>query len=572
MGSTKGLIVTTLSGIPASSGAAVGPFFLLNTNIPVPNGQPSHQSFEAEGHALNMAIKNVGLDLESRASRTTGELKEILLATVEIATDPAIAEEAAGFIASGHTASYAIVKAAEVFQELLAASGGYLAERVSDVANIRDRVLCEIAGIAYPEIPHFDVPTVLIAQDLSPADTADLETNKILAIVTAGGGPTSHTAIIARSNGIAAIVACPGVVKAAQLNAGKTVAVNATNGQVTFNPDLGLKSQIAATVEKIKARKSRAIARSADGYVTTDGTAVPIYANIGRLEDTVAAVNAGADGVGLLRTELLYLDRNDAPTLQEQTAIYAELFAPFSGQKVVIRTLDAGADKPMAFINFDHEPNPALGVRGYRTIFGHEHLLRTQLQAIANASKMTKAEVWVMAPMITLPGEAVAFVSMAREYGLTKAGVMIEVPAAIFHAEEITKVCDFVSIGTNDLGQYLHAADRESAPLAGFNDPWQPALLRAVHQVARAGVKNNTPVGVCGEAASDAALALVLIGLGVSSLSCSVATLTDVAQAVTSHSVQQLILAGNAAIVANTAQEAKNSARLHLSELVNLGL
>jgi phosphotransferase system enzyme I (PtsI) len=248
------------------------------------------------------------------------------------------------------------------------------------------------------------------------------------------------------------------------------------------------------------------------------------------------------------------------------------LFQPFSGQKVVIRTLDAGADKPMAFINFDHEPNPALGVRGYRTIFGHEHLLRTQLQAIANAAKATTAEVWVMAPMITLPGEAAAFVAMAREYGLTKAGVMIEVPAAIFHADEITKVCDFVSIGTNDLGQYLHAADRESAPLAGFNDPWQPALLRAVHQVAQAGVKNNTPVGVCGEAASDAALASVLIGLGVSSLSCSVATLTDVAQAITAHSLQQLVLAGNVAIAANTAQDAKNSARVHLSELVNLGL
>jgi len=564
--------VTTLSGIPASSGAAVGPFFLLNTNIPVPNGQPSHQSFEAEGHALNLAIKNVGLDLEARASRTTGEVQEILLATAEIATDPAIAEEAAGFIASGHTASYAMVKATEVFQELLAASGGYLAERVSDVANIRDRVLCEITGIAYPEIPHFDVPTVLIAQDLSPADTADLETDKILAIVTAGGGPTSHTAIIARSNGIAAVVACPGVVEAAQSNAGSTVAVDATSGQVTFSPDLGLKSQIASTIEKIKARKSRVIARSVNGYVTTDGTAVPIYANIGRLEDTVAAVAAGSDGVGLLRTELLYLDRKDAPTLQEQAAIYSALFAPFSGQRVLIRTLDAGADKPMAFINFDHEPNPALGVRGYRTIFSHEHLLRTQLQAIADAVKATAAEVWVMAPMITLPGEAAAFVSMAREYGLTRAGVMIEVPAAIFHADEITKVCDFVSIGTNDLGQYLHAADRESAPLAGFNDPWQPALLRAVHQIAQAGVKNHTPVGVCGEAASDAALASVLVGLGVSTLSCSVATLTDVAQAITAHSLQQLILAGNSAITANTAKDAKNSARSHLSGLVGLGL
>jgi len=564
--------VTTLSGIPASSGAVVGPFFLLHTNIPAPTDQPSPQGFEAESQALNRAIESVGLDLKARAGQATGELQEILLATAEIATDSAIAEEAARFIASGHTASYAMVKATEVFQELFAASGGYLAERVSDVANIRDRVLCEIEGVSYPEIPHFNVPTVLIAQDLSPADTAGLETGKVLAIITAGGGPTSHTAIIARSNAIPAIVACPGVVEAAQINAGSIVAVNATDGQITFNPDLALRAQIASTIEKIRARKSRVINRSADGYVTTDGTAIPIYANIGRLEDTVAAVAVGADGVGLLRTELLYLDRNDAPTLEEQTAIYTELFQPFVGQKVVIRTLDAGADKPMAFINFDQEPNPALGVRGYRTIFGHEHLMRTQLQAIANASKETSAEVWVMAPMITLPGESAAFISMAREYGLTKAGVMIEVPAAIFHADEITKVCDFVSIGTNDLGQYLHAADRESAPLAAFNDSWQPALLRAVHHVAQAGLKNNTPVGVCGEAASDPALASVLVGLGVSSLSVSVATLADVAQVISAHSFQQLVLAGSVAIASNTAQDAKNSARAQLSQLEVLGL
>ena len=561
-----------LKGLSASSGAAVGPFFLLSTNIPTPNSQMSQLSFEQEGHLLNLAIKTVGQDLEARAARTVGELHDILLATVEIATDPAIAEEAAGFIASGHTASYAIVKATEVFQELLGASGGYLAERVSDVANIRDRVLCEIAGITYPEIPHFDEPTILIAQDLSPADTSDLETEKILAIVTAGGGPTSHTAIIARSHGIAAIVACADVVETAKAHMGQKLAVDATAGFITFNPDSGLVAEIAQKIEKIKARKSRVITHSPDGYATTDGFVIPIFANIGRLEDTSAAVAAGADGVGLLRTELLYLERKDAPTLQEQTAIYSELIKPFGGKKVIIRTLDAGADKPMAFINFDKEPNPVLGIRGYRTSTTHEHLLRTQLEAIAQAAKNSRVEVWVMAPMITLPSEAADFVKMAREYGLQKAGVMIEVPAAIFLADEITKVCDFVSIGTNDLGQYLHAADRESAPLAAFNDPWQPALLRAIHLIAQAGKNNNCPVGVCGEAASDAALAPVLIGLGVTSLSCNVATLSDVAQSITAHSADQLLLAGTAALAAKTAQDAKNSAREQLSELHNLGL
>ena len=561
-----------LKGLSASSGAAVGPFFLLSTNIPTPNSQMSQLSFEQEGHLLNLAIKRVGQDLEARAARTVGELHDILLATVEIAKDPAIAEEAAGFIASGHTASYAIVKATEGFQELLRASGGYLAERVSDVANIRDRVLCEIAGITYPEIPHFDEPTILIAQDLSPADTSDLETEKILAIVTAGGGPTSHTAIIARSHGIAAIVACADVVETAKAHMGQKLAVDATAGLITFNPDSSLVAEIAQKIERIKARKSRVITHSPDGYATTDGFVIPIFANIGRLEDTSAAVAAGADGVGLLRTELLYLERKDAPTLQEQIAIYSELIKPFGGKKVIIRTLDAGADKPMAFINFDKEPNPVLGIRGYRTSTTHEHLLRTQLEAIAQAAKNSRVEVWVMAPMITLPSEAADFVKMAREYGLQKAGVMIEVPAAIFLADEITKVCDFVSIGTNDLGQYLHAADRESAPLAAFNDPWQPALLRAIHLIAQAGKNNNCPVGVCGEAASDAALAPVLIGLGVTSLSCNVATLSDVAQSITAHSADQLLLAGTAALAAKTAQDAKNLAREQLSELHNLGL
>lgn len=561
-----------LKGLSASSGAAVGPFFLLSTNIPTPNSQMSQLSFEQEGHLLNLAIKRVGQDLEARAARTVGELHDILLATVEIATDPAIAEEAAGFIASGHTASYAIVKATEVFQELLRASGSYLAERVSDVANIRDRVLCEIAGITYPEIPHFDEPTILIAQDLSPADTSDLETEKILAIVTGGGGPTSHTAIIARSHGIAAIVACADVVETAKAHMGQKLAVDATAGLITFNPDSSLVAEIAQKIERIKARKSRVITHSPDGYATTDGFVIPIFANIGRLEDTSAAVAAGADGVGLLRTELLYLERKEAPTLQEQIAIYSELIKPFGGKKVIIRTLDAGADKPMAFINFDKEPNPVLGIRGYRTSTTHEHLLRTQLEAIAQAAKNSRVEVWVMAPMITLPSEAADFVKIAREYGLQKAGVMIEVPAAIFLADEITKVCDFVSIGTNDLGQYLHAADRESAPLATFNDPWQPALLRAIHLIAQAGKNNNCPVGVCGEAASDAALAPVLIGLGVTSLSCNVATLSDVAQSITAHSADQLLLAGTAALAAKTAQDAKNSAREQLSELHNLGL
>ncbi len=564
--------MTTLKGIPASSGAALGSFFLLTTQIPVASPLPSQLGAEQESAYLNQALASVGRDLLARADRTEGELHEILVAVAEMATDPAIAEEAITFIENGHSASYAIFKATEIFQDLLTASGGYLAERVSDVVNIRNRVLCEIAGTGYPEIPHFDKPVVLIAQDLSPADTADLKAEMILAIVTAGGGPTSHTAIIARAHGIAAVVACDGVMDLARKSPDALVAVDATAGSVVFNPSLQVQEEIGLILNKIKARKSRSVKKINGSYTTQDGVTVEIYANIGRVEDAAAALKAGADGVGLLRTELLYLDRVEAPTIEQQISIYTQIFTAFEGQKVVIRTLDAGADKPMAFINFAHEPNPALGVRGYRTAKNYEDLLRTQLEAIAISAKRCNTEIWVMAPMIALPSEATEFINLAREYGLQKVGIMIEVPSAIFHIDELTTLCDFVSIGTNDLGQYLHAADRESAPLAAFNDPWQPALLRAVKIIAQAGLKNNCPVGVCGEAASDPALAAVLIGSGVSSVSCSPATLPDVAAAIAAQNLEILIAAADVALRASDAVDAKRQARAAMPALIELGL
>jgi len=559
----------TLSGIPASSGLAVGPFFLLNNEIPVPSSQKSDQNPEIEIEILEAAVKKVGLALRARANGLEGATREILLATAEIATDSAITQEAAALIADGHTSGYAISKAMETFRDLLKASGGYMAERVTDLENIRDRVLCEISGVSYPEIPHFEVPTVLIAQDLSPADTADLDAEMILAIVIEEGGPTSHTAIIARANSIASIVACKGVVEAAKLSAGSQVSVNAVSGQITFSPEPTLIAQIAEKIEKRKVRAVGVLPHSNEGYLTRDGTSVPIYANVGQSKEGLQAISAGADGIGLLRTELLFLDRSTAPTLEEQVSTYASLFQPFAGKKVIVRTLDAGADKPMAFFDFGHQPNPALGVRGYRTSVSHRTLLTMQLQAISEAAKMTTAEVCVMAPMITLPQEAKTFLHLAREYDLKNVGVMIEVPSAIFLADEIVEICDFVSIGTNDLGQYLHAADRESASLAEFNNPWQPALLRSVHLIAQAGARKNTPVGVCGEAASDATLAAVLVGLGVSSLSANVSAIANVAHVITTHSREELLQAGKAVLASKTAQEAKDVARLALPKLID---
>ena len=560
-----------LKGISASIGAAVGPFYLMPAAIAKPATAQSKLTPELEIENLNRAAKLVSEQLSERAERSEGEAQAILFASSEIAVDSALLSTAESQIRKGSTAVAAIWEASEVFSQLLTEAGGYLAERASDVGNIRDRIACILSDISYPEIPQLKYPFILIARDLSPADTADLQPGQVLGIVTEEGGPTSHTAIIARTLGIPAVVACRGVVAAATESANKSVGVDARTGAVTFDPTKEVERSLGAVTEAIKLRRHIKALKSADGYFTNDGYKVPIYANVGRLEDVQVAIEAGADGIGLLRTELLYLGRQTAPTLEEQRDTYSKMFSPFKGKRVVIRTLDAGADKPMAFISFSNEPNPALGVRGYRTIAINEELLLTQLEAIRDAAKVSEADVGVMAPMISLPEEAEKFVALVHSYGLESAGVMIEVPSAVFLSPEITAASNFVSIGTNDLGQYLHAADRESARLAAFNDPWQPALLRAVHQVATSGAANGCPVGVCGEAASDPALAAVLIGLGVTSLSCNVSAIQDVAMAITSLSHLQMQTAARAALGATSAQSAQSRARSHLTPLATLG-
>jgi phosphotransferase system enzyme I (PtsI) len=263
---------------------------------------------------------------------------------------------------------------------------------------------------------------------------------------------------------------------------------------------------------------------------------VALLVNLGGPRDLPAAGAAGAEGVGLLRTEVLFLDRATAPTIDEQHAAYGEVFAAFAGQKVVVRTLDAGADKPLRFVTVPDEPNPALGVRGLRTARRHPGLLDDQLRAIARAqADNPDTDVWVMAPMVATAAEAAELVDRVHGHGLATAGAMVEVPAAALAAPAVLAVCDFVSLGTNDLAQYTFAADRMLGDLADLLDPWQPALLELVRLVGAAGRASGTPVGVCGEAASDPVLAPVLVGLGVTSLSMAPGAVAEVRLALSRH-------------------------------------
>ncbi|MBQ3358951.1 MAG: phosphoenolpyruvate--protein phosphotransferase, partial [Microbacterium sp.] len=288
-----------------------------------------------------------------------------------------------------------------------------------------------------------------------------------------------------------------------------------------------------------------------------DGTAIPLLANLGKPADAADAVERGAEGVGLFRTEFLFLSATQAPTIAQQRESYRELLAAFPGKKVVVRMLDAGADKPLAFLNDAHEENPALGLRGLRSLRASEDILREQLTALAEADAATSADLWVMAPMVTTVEETAYFTGLAREYGLKTAGVMVEVPASALLADRVLAHADFASIGTNDLTQYTMAADRLLGSVASFQDPWHPAVLRLVREVGAAGSRLGKPVGICGEAAADPLLAVVLVGLGATSLSMAPAALADVRHALSERTLDEARNLAELALAADDAAGAR---------------
>jgi len=315
-----------------------------------------------------------------------------------------------------------------------------------------------------------------------------------------------------------------------------------------------------AEVRKRIADHAAAVSAPITDGMLADGTKVPLLANLGSPKDAVAAVALGAEGVGLFRTEFLFLDARSAPTVEEQRAQYTELLSHFPGRKVVVRALDAGADKPLSFLNDAHEENPALGLRGLRALRANEPILRDQLTALALAEAETDAELWVMAPMVSDSEETEYFVALGKELGLKIVGVMAEVPSLALLADQVLESADFVSVGTNDLTQYTLAADRMLGSVAHFQDPWHPAVLRLVKLIGDAGAASGKPVGICGEAAADPQLAVVLVGLGATTLSMTPAALADVRAELATVTLDQARERAAAALGARTAAGARAAA------------
>ncbi|WP_394940581.1 phosphoenolpyruvate--protein phosphotransferase [Psychromicrobium sp. YIM B11713] len=533
-----------------------------------PQGSTAEEAFES----LRSASEAVRASLSARAAQLSGEAQAVLQATALMAADPMLLKTARKFIDSGLSAERAIWQAAEGVASTLLSLGGAMAERARDVFDVRDRLVAQLRGLSAPGIPTSAEPFILLADDLAPADTATLDPSKVLGLVTASGGPQSHTAIIARSLGLPAVVAAAGITR---IPAGTEVFIDGAAGLLVTEP--GPAEREAASSWSSQASALKAF----DGAGRlADGTRIALLANVGNAQEAKAAKAAGAEGIGLFRTEFLFLERDAEPSIEEQTTAYRSVFLAFADPadrpKIVVRTLDAGADKPLPFLSSATEPNPALGVRGYRTQESRPAVLQRQLEAIAAAAREVDVTVWTMAPMIATPAEAKNFSELCGSAGLTNCGVMIEVPAAALSAGKILEHVDFASLGTNDLTQYTMAADRQSAALAALNDSWQPAVLTLIALCTRSAESGSAdrgrPIGVCGEAAADPALAVVLVGLGVSTLSMSARAIPAVAAVLKSVSLSQAGELAALALTASSATEAKDLVRERLPILLELGL
>jgi phosphotransferase system enzyme I (PtsI) len=547
----------TRTGTPVVPGVALGPVVRPTVEIHpdvLAAFESGHLTPDAALAAYDAAVEAVSAALVERSSNASGATSEVLVATAALVRDKGLRTAVRKRLNGDEQLLGSVHGAVDQFATLFTQMGGLMAERVTDLRDIERRLVARLVGAPEPGVHVPTEPSVIIAEDLAPADTAGLDPAHVVALVTEQGGPTSHTAIIARQLGIPCIV---GVAGATEIAEGALVLVDGGRGTVELDPD---PADAAARMEADRSWRARLDAWTGPAR-TADGVPVKLMANVADPASAETAAPGPVEGVGLFRTELCFLDRVEEPTVDEQADLYAGVLEPFSTNRtVVVRTLDAGSDKPIAYATPAGEENPALGIRGLRLSFGNPGLLERQVEAVAAAARRTGTSPWVMAPMVATVAEAAEFAALVRSHGLT-AGVMVEIPSAALLADRMLEVVDFLSIGTNDLTQYAMAADRMATGLAHLTDPWQPAVLRLIAMTAEAGHAAGKPVGVCGEAAADPALATVLVGMGITSLSMAPAAVRAVGAqlgAVTSDACRR---AAAAALSAADAQEARAAVR-----------
>ena len=516
---------TLLRGVCASPGSAFGQ--VVQVTEPVLNITEPGSGEAAERGALQRGLLAASEALQALQDKASGSAQaQIFRAHQELLEDPTLLEHAHDLLAQGKSAAFAWNSATLATVKLFQGLGNALiAERAADLADVGQRVLKLILGL---QDSAWDLPerAILIAEQLTPSQTASLDTHKVLGFVTVGGGATSHVAILARALGLPAICGVP--VQVLELANGKQVLLDADKGELHLDPDLAEIEQLETARQQQILRRQREVAHAALPATTRDGHHVDVSANVASLQEVEQSLTLGGEGVGLLRSEFLYLDRNRAPSPEEQAATYTDIARALGSERnLVVRTLDVGGDKPLAYVPMDAETNPFLGLRGIRLCLERPQLLREQFRAILASAGF--ARLHIMLPMVSLLSELHQARAILQEEALAlglaelpKLGIMIEVPSAALMADVFAPHVDFFSIGTNDLTQYTLAMDRDHPRLASQADSFHPAVLRLIATTVKAAHAHGKWVGVCGALASESLAVPVLIGLGVDELSVSV--------------------------------------------------
>jgi phosphoenolpyruvate-protein phosphotransferase len=561
---------TTIKGIPASPGIAIGPVFPYESRRLVASkrhtGDAEHEQARLDA-ALDQARAEVqALYDKAREGGVGAGEAGIFQAHGMMLEDPELMKRVRETIErEGCNAEYAWQEGAEYYASMLRGIGDeYLAARAADVEDVERRVQRILQGAA-PENDGPIVPSVIVADGLSPSDTVTFDRRKVLAFCTASGGPTSHVAILSKALGIPAVVGLGDEIR--KLVTGATVIVDGAAGEVLVHPGEAAIGEYKHRRDAPKAADARALQSAGQPAVTLDGTRIEVVANIGSPQDAVDALKYWTEGVGLLRTEFLYLDRDSPRTEDEQYNVYRSILQTMGRRPVVIRTLDIGGDKPAGYLKMPTGMNPVLGVRGVRLSFARPDLFQTQLRALLRAGEGYYLK--IMAPMIASLEEVHALRAQVEEArstlkakgvpysGDAEVGIMVEVPSAALMADLLAPAVDFFSIGTNDLAQYTLAADRTNPGVANLADAFHPAVLRLIAMVAAAAQAHGKWVGLCGELAGDPLAVPLLLGLGVGEFSMSPRAIPAVKQAIRRYSLEQAQEIARQAISLATATEVR---------------
>jgi multiphosphoryl transfer protein len=558
--------ISCLNGIAASTGIAAGSAVLYR---PTPPQIPQHQiedpsqEWQRLLESITKARSEIEADYKSASNRANGNAAAIFEAHKMFLEDEALLMPAREKIFNEkHNAAFAWNSAVEsVSAKLRDLEDSYLQTRAKDVEDVGRQVLLHLLGNGHAAITIRE-PAILVAADLTPAETSRLEPGMILGICTAFGGPTSHTAILARELGIPAVVALGEQIL--KIDDGQQLIVDAENGTVWIDPPAEQIEQYAAQAAALQEAKNKALLDRAAPALTPDGKAIEIAANIGSVSGAKKAVDAGAEGVGLFRTEFLFLNRSAAPDEEEQFQAYRAVAQALDGRPLIIRTLDAGGDKSIPYLNVEAEANPFLGWRAIRLCLSQPDLFKTQLRAILRVA--AEYPVKVMFPMVATLDElrrAKALLAEAQRelvirsipYAETlETGIMVEIPSVAAMAELFAREVDFFSIGTNDLTQYTFAVDRTNPNVASLADACHPAVLRQIQQVVQAAHATKVWVGVCGELAGDPQAIPILLGLGIDELSMSSPAIASAKQIVRRWSLAQAKVLAEQAIQLDSAE------------------